>query len=51
MRQEGGIKVINEAIEKLSKTHARHIRNYDPNNGLDNTRRLTGKFFSSVSEF
>ncbi len=30
MREEGGIKVINQAIEKLSKEHHRHIKLYDP---------------------
>ena len=42
MRQKGGIEEIKSAIEKLSKTHARHIKNYDANFGLDNQRRLTG---------
>lgn len=43
MREAGGIKYINEAIEKLSKRHAYHIMNYDPSKGEDNKRRLTGK--------
>ena len=30
MREPGGIKAINEAIEKLSKEHDRHITLYDP---------------------
>lgn len=42
MRQPGGIKHIEAAIEKLSKQHQRHIRAYDPNQGADNARRLTG---------
>lgn len=33
---------INEAIEKLSTCHARHIVAYDPKMGEDNKRRLTG---------
>ena len=38
MREDGGIDVINEAIQKLSKTHAEHISQY----GLGNEARLTG---------
>jgi glutamine synthetase len=39
MRNEGGIKHILAAIEKLSKKHAEHIAVY----GIGNERRLTGK--------
>lgn len=39
MRNPGGMKQINEAIEKLSKTHAEHIAQY----GTGNEQRLTGK--------
>jgi len=42
MREDGGIDVINAAVEKLSKRHDYHIKNYDPSNGADNARRLTG---------
>uniref|UniRef100_A0A5F7ZW72 Glutamine synthetase n=1 Tax=Macaca mulatta TaxID=9544 RepID=A0A5F7ZW72_MACMU len=42
MREENGLKYIEEAIEKLSKRHQYHIRAYDPKGGLDNARRLTG---------
>ncbi|XP_013413381.1 glutamine synthetase isoform X2 [Lingula anatina] len=42
MRDEGGIKVIEDAIERLSKNHQKHIRMYDPKDGQDNRRRLTG---------
>ncbi|MEJ1270184.1 hypothetical protein NN561_001005 [Cricetulus griseus] len=42
MREENGLKHIEEAIEKLSKRHRYHIRAYDPKGGLDNARRLTG---------
>ena len=42
MRQEGGIKYMYEAVEKLSKRHAYHIAMYDPHCGDDNRRRLTG---------
>eukprot|EP01026_Neomeris_dumetosa_P002782 TRINITY_DN1074_c0_g1_i4.p1 TRINITY_DN1074_c0_g1~~TRINITY_DN1074_c0_g1_i4.p1 ORF type:complete len:385 (-),score=51.23 TRINITY_DN1074_c0_g1_i4:350-1504(-) len=39
MRQPGGMTAIEEAIEKLSKTHAEHIAQY----GSGNEERLTGK--------
>lgn len=39
MRVPGGMKAIDEAIEKLSKTHAEHIAQY----GTGNEMRLTGK--------
>lgn len=39
MREDGGLDVINEAINKLSKTHVEHITQY----GLGNELRLTGK--------
>jgi glutamine synthetase len=39
MREEGGISAINDAIQKLEKTHMEHIAQY----GLGNELRLTGK--------
>lgn len=42
MREEGGIKYIYEAIEKLSKKHKEHIAVYG-----DNSKRLCGKFETS----
>eukprot|EP00850_Spirogloea_muscicola_P012362 SM000079S22480 [mRNA] locus=s79:447671:451529:+ [translate_table: standard] len=39
MRNDGGMKAIEAAIEKLSKKHAEHIAVY----GIGNERRLTGK--------
>jgi glutamine synthetase len=39
MRRDGGMKAIEAAIEKLSKTHAEHISQY----GSGNEERLTGK--------
>jgi len=52
MRNAGGLKVIEEAIEKLSKQHARHIRAYDPRDGKDNERRLTGHHeTSNINDF
>ncbi|RGB26237.1 glutamine synthetase 2 [Rhizophagus diaphanus] len=39
MREEGGIKAINEAIERIGKRHAEHIAVY----GEDNDQRLTGR--------
>jgi len=52
MRNEGGIKYIEEAIDRLSTQHARHIAAYDPNEGADNARRLTGRLeTSSMHDF
>lgn len=52
MREKGGIKHIEDAIEKLRKVHDRHIKAYDPKEGLDNRRRLTGKHeTSSIHDF
>ncbi|XP_071482713.1 glutamine synthetase-like [Diadema antillarum] len=52
MREDGGINHMRAAIEKLSKRHDEHIRAYDPKNGLDNARRLTGKHeTSSIDDF
>lgn len=39
MRNDGGINEINQAIEKLSKRHDWHIKQYDPSGGKDNARR------------
>ena len=39
MREDGGIKHIEEACKKLSKNHQEHISVY----GVDNEQRLTGK--------
>jgi len=50
MRTKGGMVHIEAAIEKLRKRHHRHIRDYDPNGGLDNQRRLTGKHETSSAE-
>lgn len=45
-------RVIEAAVEKLSKTHDRHIRAYDPNGGRDNERRLTGRHeTSNITDF
>ncbi|XP_053354578.1 glutamine synthetase-like [Clarias gariepinus] len=52
MREEGGLRYIEEAIERLSKRHHYHIRVYDPKGGLDNARRLTGHHSTSnINEF
>lgn len=52
MREKNGIFAIDEAIEKLSKCHMKHIKAYDPNEGKDNERRLTGKNdTSSIHDF
>ncbi|KAA8589233.1 hypothetical protein FQN60_012598 [Etheostoma spectabile] len=52
MREDGGLKIIEESIERLAKRHRYHIRAYDPKGGLDNARRLTGHHeTSSIDEF
>jgi len=52
MRDPKGIDVIEKAIEKLSKHHMRHIKSYDPKEGKDNERRLTGFHeTSSIHDF
>ena len=48
MRLPGGMKYIDEAIEKLSKRHHEHIKLY----GADNEQRLTGRHeTASMSSF
>jgi len=52
MRVPGGMKAIEAAIDNLSKHHIRHIKAYDPNEGKDNERRLTGLHeTSSIHDF
>jgi len=52
MRKDNGITAIEEAIEKLSKQHAKHIKAYDPRGGKDNERRLVGRLeTSSIDKF
>ncbi|XP_037672000.1 glutamine synthetase-like [Choloepus didactylus] len=52
MREENGLKYIEESIEKLSKRHQYHIHAYDPKGGLDNARRLTGfNETSNINDF
>jgi len=52
MREDGGIKAIEEAIAKLAKRHPQHIAAYDPAGGKDNERRLTGRLeTSSIHDF
>jgi len=52
MRADGGLAVIEEAIQKLSKQHVRHIQQYDPKGGKDNERRLTGRHeTASIHDF
>lgn len=38
MREDGGMKVIEEAVKNLEKRHDKHIKNY----GAHNAERLTG---------
>ena len=48
MREQGGLKVIEEACEKLGKNHDKHIEMY----GSDNEQRLTGDHETcSIKEF
>lgn len=52
MREDGGMKAIEQAVCKLSKRHLEHIVRYDARNGMDCVGRLTGnKYVSSVHEF
>merc|ERR1719513_491116 len=52
MREENGLVAIEKAIDKLSKKHIEHIQAYDPNEGKDNERRLTGLHeTSSIHDF
>jgi len=52
MRAPGGVKAMEEAINKLSKNHWKHIQCYDPKGGEDNKRRLTGHHeTSSIHDF
>jgi len=52
MREENGIEAINAAIQKLSQQHVRHIKHYDPHDGKDNERRLTGRHeTASIHDF
>jgi len=39
MREEGGIRVIKEALKKLESTHKHHMHYY----GTDNDKRMTGR--------
>jgi glutamine synthetase len=48
MRNEGGIKAIHDAIDKLEKVHSEHIAMY----GAGNDQRLTGKHETcTISQF
>lgn len=52
MRKDNGIMYIEMAIEKLSLKHQDHIKAYDPKEGKDNERRLTGLHeTSSIHDF
>ncbi|XP_013780228.1 glutamine synthetase-like [Limulus polyphemus] len=52
MREEDGLTEIEKAIELLALNHTRHIMAYDPNEGKDNARRLTGQHeTSSIHDF
>jgi glutamine synthetase len=52
MRAPGGFELIKEAMPRLERHHADHLRMYDPNNGMDNLRRLSGRNeTSSIDKF
>ncbi|TKR89444.1 hypothetical protein L596_013544 [Steinernema carpocapsae] len=52
MRNDGGYAVIEEAIQRLAANHRAHIAYYDPKEGRDNERRLTGKHeTASIDQF
>jgi glutamine synthetase len=52
MREDGGIVHIEKAIENLSKCHEQHVKVYDPKEGKDNMRRLTGHHeTSNITDF
>ena len=52
MREDNGLPEIERAIDKLSRHHIRHIKAYDPHQGKDNERRLTGQHeTSSIHDF
>ncbi|XP_052220582.1 glutamine synthetase-like isoform X2 [Dreissena polymorpha] len=52
MRQPGGMKHIEQAIDGMSGNQKRHIAAYDPKKGKDNKRRLTGLHVtSSIEDF
>ncbi|MFH4979421.1 hypothetical protein AB6A40_006130 [Gnathostoma spinigerum] len=50
MRNDGGLKVIEEAMPKLEKAHEEHMKVYDPHDGKDNLRRLTGRHETSRAD-
>mgnify|MGYP001362980182 CR=1 FL=1 len=48
MREEGGLNIILDAIEKLKDKHSEHIKVY----GIDNDQRLTGEHeTASINDF
>lgn len=52
MREDGGMKAITAAIEKMSTKQEKHVKAYDPRGGEDNKRRLVGALeTSSIDKF
>lgn len=43
MREDDGLKHIEEAVKKLEKKHKEHIAVYDLSGGIENRKRLTGR--------
>ena len=52
MREEDGLRAIEEAFEKLRPEHRRHLIVYDARDWKDSERRLTGRHeTASIDEF
>jgi len=52
MRDVGGMRHIEEAIEHLSRFQLEHIKAYDPSGGAENAKRLTGRNeTANITEF
>jgi glutamine synthetase len=52
MREDGGLEVIKAAMPLLEKRAKEHIAVYDPKDGQDNIRRLTGRHeTASINQF
>lgn len=50
MREDNGIKAIEDAVNKLGTKHKEHLLVYDPKGGEYNKLRLTGKHETSSME-
>uniref|UniRef100_A0A8R1I5K6 glutamine synthetase n=1 Tax=Caenorhabditis japonica TaxID=281687 RepID=A0A8R1I5K6_CAEJA len=50
MRAPGGLDAIKQAMTGLERTHSEAMKKYDPNGGMDNLRRLTGRHETSSAD-